>query len=99
MSNQYKVDFYQTVYLGSQIVEANDEKQAISDAESINWKYGIGLKWTDDWEADIDIHHDYTFICKEHSKEECEDDDCYDEFEKFYEDPNAYIKERLKNEH
>ena len=86
MKNQYKVDFYQTVYLGSQIVEAEDKKQAIKDAEDMNWKAGIGLKWTDDWEADIDIHHDYIFICSEHSKEECEDDQCWEDYEKQMED-------------
>jgi len=83
--NQYKVDFYQTVYLGSQIVEAEDRKQAISDAEDMNWKAGIGLKWTDSWEAEIDMNHDYIFICTAHSKEECEDDQCWEEFEKLEE--------------
>lgn len=84
--NQYKVDFYQTVYLGSQIVEAEDRKQAISDAEDMNWKAGIGLKWTDSWEAEIDMNHDYIFICTAHSKEECEDDECWEEFEKLEEE-------------
>jgi len=83
--NQYKVDFYQTVYLGSQIVEAEDRKQAISDAEDMNWKAGIGLKWTDSWEAEIDMNHDYIFICTAHSKQECEDDQCWEEFEKLEE--------------
>ena len=84
--NQYKVDFYQTVYLGSQIVEAEDREQAISDAEDMNWKAGIGLKWTDSWEAEIDMNHDYIFICTAHSKEECEDDQCWEEYEKQMED-------------
>ena len=84
--NQYKVDFYQTVYLGSQIVEAENKKQAISDAEDMNWKAGIGLKWTDSWEAEIDMNHDYIFICTAHSKEECEDDECWEEFEKLEEE-------------
>jgi hypothetical protein len=86
---QYKVDFYQTVYLGSQIVEAEDRKQAISDAEDMNWKAGIGLKWTDSWEAEIDKNHDYIFICNAHSKEECEDDSCWEEYEKQMEDRYA----------
>ena len=86
MKNQYKVDFYQTIYLGSQLVEAEDKKQAIKDAEDMNWKAGIGLKWTDDWEADIDIHHDYIFICSEHYKQECEDDQCWEDYEKQMED-------------
>ena len=34
MKNQYKVDFYQTVYLGSQLVEAEDKKQAIKEAKA-----------------------------------------------------------------
>jgi len=55
---QYKVDFYQTVYLGSQVVEAEDRKQAISDAEDMNWKAGIGLKWTEDFEAKIDMDYE-----------------------------------------
>jgi hypothetical protein len=79
--NQYKVDFYQTVYLGSQIVEAEDRKQAISDAEDMNWKTGIGLKWTDSWQAEIDMNHDYIFICTAHSKKECENDQCWEEYE------------------
>lgn len=79
---QYKVDFYQTVYLGSQIVEAEDRKQAISDAEDMNWKAGIGLKWADDWEAEIDTNHDWIFICTSHSKQECEDDECWEEFDR-----------------
>ena len=62
------------------------KKQAIKDAEDMNWKAGIGLKWTDDWEADIDIHHDYIFICSEHSKQECEDDQCWEDYEKQMED-------------
>lgn len=82
MANQYKVDFYQTVYLGSQIVEAEDEKQAISDAQDMNWKAGIGLKWAEDWETEIDTNHDYIFICSQHSKQECEDDECWEEFDK-----------------
>ena len=41
---QYKVDFYQTVYLGSQVLEADDEQEAKSEAEQMNWKAGIGLK-------------------------------------------------------
>jgi hypothetical protein len=80
--NQYKVDFYQTVYLGSQVVEAEDRKQAISDAEDINWKYGIGLKWAGDWEASIDLDHDYTYICTAHSKQECDDDECAEEYDR-----------------
>jgi hypothetical protein len=79
---QYKVDFYQTVYLGSQIVEAKDRKQAISDAEDMNWKAGIGLKWTQDFDAKIDTDHEYLFICTSHSKQECEDDECWEEYEK-----------------
>ena len=67
-------------------LKTEDKKQAISDAEDMNWKAGIGLKWSDDWEAKIDIHHDYTFICSEHSKEECEDDQCWEEYEKQMED-------------
>ena len=87
---QYKVDFYQTVYLGSQIVEAEDRKQAISDAEDMNYKAGIGLKWADDWEAEIDTNHDYIFICTAHSKEECEDDECWEEYEKKLEEVSEY---------
>ncbi len=80
MNKQYKVDFYQTVYLGSQIVEAEDRKEAISNAEDMNWKAGIGLKWTDDFDAKIDTDHDYTFICTSHSKAECDDDECNEEY-------------------
>jgi hypothetical protein len=58
MANKYKVDFYQTVYLGSQVVEAEDRKEAISDAEDMNWKTGIGLKWTEDFEAKIDMDYE-----------------------------------------
>jgi len=58
MANKYKVDFYQTVYLGSQVVEAEDRKEAISDAEDMNWKAGIGLKWTEDFEAKIDMDYE-----------------------------------------
>ena len=58
MNKQYKVDFYQTVYLGSQVVEAEDRKEAISDAEDMNWKAGIGLKWTEDFEAKIDMDYE-----------------------------------------
>lgn len=79
--NQYKVDFYQTVYLGSQLIDAEDEQQAINSAEAMNWKAGIGLKWAEDWEASIDENHDYTFICTAHSKQECEDDLCCEEYE------------------
>jgi len=79
---QYKVDFYQTVYLGSEVVEAEDRKEAISNAEDMNWKAGIGLKWAEDYEAKIDTDHDYLFICTSHSKQECEDDECWEEYEK-----------------
>ena len=79
---QYKVDFYQTVYLGSQIVEAKDRKQAISNAEDMNWKAGIGLKWTEDYDTKIDTDHEYLFICTSHSKQECEEDECWEEYEK-----------------
>ena len=82
MANKYKVDFYQTVYLGSQVVEAEDRKEAISDAEDMNWKAGIGLKWTEDFDAKIDTNHEYLFICTSHSKQECEDDECWEEYEK-----------------
>jgi len=58
MANKYKVDFYQTVYLGSQVVEAEDRKEAISDAEDMNWKAGIGLKWTENFEAKIDMDYE-----------------------------------------
>ena len=58
MANKYKVDFYQTVYLGSQVVEAEDRKEAISDAEDMNWKAGIGLKWTEDLQAEIDMDYE-----------------------------------------
>ena len=79
---QYTVDFYQKVYLGSQIVEAKDRKQAISNAEDMNWKAGIGLKWSEDYDAKIDTDHEYLFICTSHSKQECEDDECWEEYEK-----------------
>ena len=55
---KYKVDFYQTIYLGSQVVEAEDRKEAISNAEDMNWKSGIGLKYTDSYEAEIDTDYD-----------------------------------------
>ena len=83
---KYKVDFYQTIYLGSQVVEAEDRKQAISDAEDMNWKAGIGLKWTDDFDAKIDTDHDYLFICTSHSKQECEDDECNEDYWKIMEE-------------
>ena len=82
MSKQYKVDFYQTVYLGSQLVEAEDEQKAKSEAEQMNYKAGIGLKWADNWEAEIDTNHDWIFICTSHSKQECEDDECWEEFDR-----------------
>ena len=55
---KYKVDFYETIYLGSQVVEAEDRKEAISNAEDMNWKAGIGLKYTDSYEANIDTDYD-----------------------------------------
>jgi hypothetical protein len=58
---KYKVDFYQTIYLGSQVVEAEDRKEAISNAEDMNWKSGIGLKYTDSYEAEIDTDYDSEF--------------------------------------
>ena len=58
MKKQYKVDFYQTIYLGSQVVEAEDRKEAISNAEDMNWKSGIGLKYTEDYEAKIDTEYE-----------------------------------------
>jgi hypothetical protein len=58
MKKQYKVDFYQTIYLGSQVVEAEDRKEAISNAEDMNWKAGIGLKYTDGYEAKIDTEYE-----------------------------------------
>jgi len=61
MKKQYKVDFYQTIYLGSQVVEAEDRKEAISNAEDMNWKSGIGLKYTDSYEAEIDTDYDSEF--------------------------------------
>lgn len=61
MKVQYKVDFYQTVYLGSQVVKAEDRKEAISNAEDMNWKAGIGLKYTEDYEAKIDTDYDLEF--------------------------------------
>ncbi len=79
---QYKVDFYQTVYLGSQVLEADDEQEAKSEAEQMNWKAGIGLKWAEDWETSIDNQHDYIFICSSHSKQECEDDECWEEYDR-----------------
>lgn len=81
MSKQYKVDFYQTVYLGSQLVDAKDEHEAKSEAMNMNYKAGIGLKWADDWEAEIDDNHDFIFICTAHSKEECNDDECWEDYE------------------
>ena len=48
---------------------------------NMNYKAGIGLKWADDWEATIDDNHDWIFICTSHSKQECEDDECWEEFE------------------
>ena len=83
---QYKVDFYQTVYLGSQLVEAEDEQKAKSEAEQMNYKAGIGLKYADNWEAEIDNNHDFIFICTAHSKEECDDDECWEEFENLEEE-------------
>jgi len=61
MEVKYKVDFYQTIYLGSQVVEAEDRKEAISNAEDMNWKSGIGLKYTDSYEAKIDTDYDSEF--------------------------------------
>ena len=61
MKDQYKVDFYQTIYLGSQVVEAEDRKEAISNAGDMNWKSGIGLKYTDSYEAKIDTDYDSEF--------------------------------------
>ena len=58
MAVKYKVDFYQTIYLGSQVVKAEDRKKAISNAEDMNWKSGIGLKYTDSYEAEIDTDYD-----------------------------------------
>ena len=58
MNVKYKVDFYQTIYLGSQVVEAEDRKEAISNAEDMNWKSGIGLKYTDSYESKIDTDYD-----------------------------------------
>ena len=58
MNVKYKVDFYQTIYLGSQIVEAEDRKEAISNAEDMNWKLGIGLKYTDSYESKIDTDYE-----------------------------------------
>jgi len=58
MVYKYKVDFYQTIYLGSQVVEAEDRKEAISNAEDMNWKAGIGLKYTDSYEAKIDTDYE-----------------------------------------
>lgn len=81
MAEQYKVDFYQTIYLGSELVEADNEQEAKSKAELMNYKAGIGLKWAEDWEATIDNNHDYIFICTAHSKQECEDDLCWEEYE------------------
>ncbi len=58
MDVKYKVDFYQIVYLGSQVVEAEDRKEAISNAEDMNWKSGIGLKYTENYEAKIDADYE-----------------------------------------
>jgi len=84
--NQYKVDFYQTVYLGSQLIDAEDEHEAKSEAMQMNYKAGLGLKWAEDWEATIDDNHDWIFICTAHSKQECNDDECWEEFEKLEEE-------------
>lgn len=55
---KYKVDFYQTIYLGSQVVDAEDRQVAIIHAEDMNWKTGICLKYTDSYEAKIDTDYD-----------------------------------------
>ena len=78
---QYKVDFYQTVYLGSEVLVATDEAEAIKEAEAMNWRAGIGLKWAEDWETEIDHNAEGVFICSEHKQEECQDDECYEEYE------------------
>jgi hypothetical protein len=58
MAIQYKVDFYQTVYLGSQVVGAEDRQGAISHAEDMNWKFGIGLKYIEDYQTIIDMDYE-----------------------------------------
>ena len=78
---QFKVDFYQTIYLGSEVLVATDEAEAIKEAEAMNWRAGIGLKWTEDWETEIDHNAEGVFICSEHKQEECQDDECYEEYE------------------
>ena len=63
------------------LIDTIDEAEAIKEAEAMNWRAGIGLKWAEDWETSIDHNAEGVFICSEHKQEECQDDECYEEYE------------------
>ena len=76
MSAVYKVVIYQEIDLAEEIVVADNENEAMTIAENLNYKAGAGIKYAGNYKFNVEIAEDY---CIKHKELECQDEVCYEQ--------------------
>jgi len=76
MSAVYKVVIYQEIDLAEEIVVADNENEAMTIAENLNYKAGAGIKYAGNYKFNVEKTDEY---CIKHKQHECLDDICYEQ--------------------